>query len=142
MKKVSEAKILRPGTQVEVGGRQLTVRPLTLDQIIDSVDALAEIAGKIGDSEISWMKVIKENREFAYKLIGECAGIPIDKFGSLTGTEAFAVIQAFIAENQSFFTEQLLPLIRQVTQAARAAVGETSSPNSENMDITGQTAES
>lgn len=138
----SDAKVLRPGTQVAAGGKDLRVLPLTLDQIIDSTDLLAELAEDT--KTLNWMQILKKRRKDVYGVLAICCGETPEFIGALPASEAWLLINAFLEENQSFFVDQLIPFvtatIQQVTERTVLA-GETLSENSENTDTSGLPAE-
>lgn len=143
MTRKSEAKILRPGTRVTVGGREVTVLPLTLDQLIDSTEALTSIASGV-DSETGWPTLLKKHRKEIYSFIAASSSISVDEIGKLPASEAWSLLSAFFEENKSFFVDQLIPLIKDTLAAVAQleSAGQTSSENLGSTDTSGQPAES
>ena len=143
MARKSEAKVLRPGTRVTVGGREVTVHPLTLDQLIDSTEVLTSIASEIDDT-VGWPALLKKHRKEVYSFIAVSASIDAEEIGSLPASEAWSLISAFFEENKSFFVDQLIPLIRGTLAAILPleSAGPTSSENLASTDTSGQPVES
>jgi len=141
MAKKPDTKILRPGTQVEAGGKELSVLPLTLDQIIDSTDLLSELAEDA--KTLTWIQILKKRRVEVYSILAVSTGQTPEFIGGLPAADAWNIISAFLVENESFFTEQLIPFVTATLQPVLAAnlAGETSSVSSESTDTTGQPAE-
>lgn len=141
MTKIPETKILRPGTPVSAGGETIMVKPLTLNQIIDSTDLLSALSEDA--QTMNWMQILKKRRDEIYSILAVTTGTTAEFIGNLPGDEAWALIEAFLAENQSFFVDQLIPFVVGVLQQQTAgSVGETLSASSETSDTTGLPAAS
>jgi len=141
MAKKPDSSILRPGTRVKAGGKDLTVLPLTLDQIIDSTDLLSELAEDA--KTLTWVQILKKRRSEVYGVLAMCTGQTSEFIGSLPASEAWNIINAFLAENSSFFVDQLIPFVQANLQQPTETVsaGETLSANSGNTDTLGQPVE-
>lgn len=139
--KKSAAKVLHPGTEVEVGGEHLRVLPLTLDQIFENIELLDEIAKEI--KTITPVKILQAHKKDIYRVIAGVIGKDEDFVGALSANDAFTVVEAFIEENGSFFIGRLLPTIQALfPEVENQLGGAPSSPNLEILDTVGQTAES
>lgn len=141
--KKTAAKVLRPGTEIEVGGEHLRVLPLTLDQIFENAELLEKIAGELKDS--SPIKILQRHKHDIYRIVSSSVGKDDEFIGSLSANDAFTVLEAFFKENSSFFIDRLIPIIKnlfpEVLEVATTTDGEQLSPNLATSDTDGQKAE-
>ena len=115
----SLAALLPQTRAVQVGGRTVTVRELTIAEIQPVVTEFRRVLAAVGDTATA-ADLIAGSLDSACIVAAACTTIPADAWRRAAGAKLLAVVQAAVQVNLDFFVRcaELLALLGAITNPA------------------------
>lgn len=115
--------------EVEVGGRTVSVKPLTVGQLPVFARAIRPLAPALQGGEADWLELIAEHGESVIASVSIATAMTREDLGGLPPDEFVRLAAAVMEVNMDFFVRRLTPAVSAAAEKMMLASGAGAPPS-------------